>query len=50
MIFFKNKSLEDEKFPGGKGIYIYIYIYIYIKLDFATVSNMCNIFLHFDYS
>lgn len=46
MIFFKNKSLEDEKFPGGKGIYIYIYI----KLDFATVSNMCNIFLHFDYS
>lgn len=25
----KNKSLEDEKFPGGRGI-LYIYIYIYI--------------------
>lgn len=51
MIFFKNKSLEDEKFPGGRGIYIKkISIYLSIYLDSATVSNMGNIFLHSDYS
>lgn len=34
----KNKSLEDEKFPGGRGIlYIYIYIYTYLILqEFQT--------------
>ena len=37
----------------GGGEYIlkkYLSIYLSIYLDFATVSNMGNIFLHSDYS
>lgn len=50
MIFFKNKSLEDEKFPGGRGIYIKkisIYLSILIFQQFQTsATSFCILIIH----